>query len=93
MSTDPSNWTGLNYDDAEKLELKPVDENEYRIKRAANRLDPNAIYYGTVHKTLLSDARFFVHCVGIRPLSEISYYVLARPENETAVYYRDAREE
>ena len=77
ISTTPGMWTGVTTKDMVKLRIKPVDEGE---------LSRNG-FKNTVFTSDHSNYRFFVHSItGSRRADQVSYYVLARPPNDSQVY-------
>ena len=73
ISTTPSVWSGLTTKEILKLDLKPVNREEF---------EKNG-YKGTVFKRALDRHRFYVHSNGA---NEISYFVLARPYEDKRLY-------
>lgn len=92
VSTDPNNWTGLTVNQMLKLRLNPRDNAEFNRKGMLNRNNPNSAYDGTEFFStvagLYQNFRFWVVHLGARRDHDrdVSYYVIARPPNDTSVY-------
>ena len=92
VSTDPNNWTGITVNQIVKLKLNPRDMAEFSRKGMLDRNDPNSAYDGTEFFSAVSgpyqNFRFWVVYLGYRSdhNRDVSYYVIARPPNDTRVY-------
>ena len=72
-----------------KLKLKNVHQNEMDNKFKEDPSNDDAAYYGTTFQSEFSyEYHFFVQHLGYKPLDQVGYYVLARPNSDSTIYTR-----